>query len=157
MCLDAQHLPPPSQCSSLSFLRAAGPPERADLQTKVGERTRLHERALVGSQAAPQSRVSFTWPAMRLHIILAPWLTRFVWNACVRAQTVPDLKELCAQAGLPKTGKKQDLIDRLVQHPGGGFDGGGGAGAGARGDDGGGGGNAEGGGEVRRDRHGKIL
>ena len=109
--------------SLFSVQKAAGPPERAELQTKVGERTRLHERALVGSRS---SAVSFTWPAMRLHIILAPWLTRFVWNACVRAQTVPDLKELCAQAGLPKTGKKQDLIDRLARHPGGGFDGGGG-------------------------------
>ena len=75
-----------------------------------------------------------------------------------RAQTVPELKELCARFELPKTGKKQDLIDRLVVlYPVGGFDGGGGAGAGARGDDGGGGGNAEGGGEVRRNRHGNIL
>ena len=29
------------------------------------------------------------------------------------AQSVPALKELCAQAGLPQTGKKQDLVDRL--------------------------------------------
>jgi ribonuclease HI len=32
------------------------------------------------------------------------------------AQTVVQLKELCAQAGLTKTGRKQDLIDRLEQH-----------------------------------------
>ena len=49
VCFDAQHLPPPSQCSPLSFLRTAGPPERANLHTKVGERTRMHERALAGS------------------------------------------------------------------------------------------------------------
>jgi hypothetical protein len=68
------------------------------------------------------------WPAIRLSVILAFWLTRFVWNACVRAQTVPDLKELCAQAGLPKSGKKQELIDRLARHPGGDIGGGGGGG-----------------------------
>ena len=34
-----------------------------------------------------------------------------MWNLCVRAQTVPDLR-LCAQAGQPTTGKKQELIDK---------------------------------------------
>jgi hypothetical protein len=76
-----------------------------------------------------------------------------------RAQTIPELKELCTHFHLPKTGKKQDLIDSLVQHLGGGSGAGGGAaGAGVRGDDdGGGGGNGEGGGAERRDRHGHIL
>jgi hypothetical protein len=74
-------------------------------------------------------------------------------------QTVPDLKELCARLELPMAGTKQDLIDRLARHPGGGFDGGGGAGAGAVSKDGGGGGggNGKGGGAVRRDRHGRFL
>jgi oxygen-dependent protoporphyrinogen oxidase len=35
--------------------------------------------------------------------------------ADLRAMTVPELKQLCAQAGLAKAGKKQDLIDRLAQ------------------------------------------
>jgi hypothetical protein len=61
-----------------------------------------------------------------------------------------------ARFELPKSGKKQDLIDRLIQHPSGGFDGGGGAGAGARSDDGGGG-SAEGGGAVHRDSSGRLL
>jgi hypothetical protein len=60
-----------------------------------------------------------------------------------RAQTVAELKELCTRFQVPKTGKKQDLIDSLARHLGGVFDGGGGAGV--RGDDEGGG-NAEGGG-----------
>ena len=50
-------------------------------------------------------------------------------------QTVPELKELCAQVGLPKSGKKQELIDRLELHPvgAGSAIGGGGGGAGVRG------------------------
>ena len=44
--------------------------------------------------------------------------------AYVSARTVPELKDLCTQAGLPKTGKKQDLIDRLAQHPAVGLNGG---------------------------------
>ena len=39
----------------------------------------------------------------------------------------PSLKELCAHAALPKSWKKQDLIDRLSRHPGGGIGGGAGA------------------------------
>ena len=35
--------------------------------------------------------------------------------ADLRAMTVPELKQLCAQAGLAKAGKKQDLIDRLAK------------------------------------------
>ena len=52
--------PPLPMFPSLLRPSPAGPPERADLQTKVGERerTRLHERALVGSQS---SAASFTW------------------------------------------------------------------------------------------------
>jgi hypothetical protein len=86
-------------------------------------------------------------------------------HANLQTKTVPELKELCAQARLTKTGKKQELVDKLARHRGGGTDGGAGAGAGgsrgarARGDDGGGG-QSEGGAPditVRRDRHGKIL
>jgi hypothetical protein len=58
-----------------------------------------------------------------------------------RTQTAPELKGLCTRYQLPKTGKKQDLIDSLARHLGGG------AGAGARGDnDGGDSGNAKSGG-----------
>jgi hypothetical protein len=83
-------------------------------------------------------------------------MRRLVWLSA-RAQTIPELKELCTRYQLPKTGKKQDLIDSLARHLGGVFDGGGGAGAGVRGDAEGGGGNAEGSGADRRDCHGKIL
>jgi hypothetical protein len=75
-----------------------------------------------------------------------------------RAQTIPELKELCTRYQLPKTVKKQDLIDSLVRHLGGGSGGGGSTGAGLRGDDdGGGGGNKEVGGAERRNHHGHIL
>ena len=52
-----------------------------------------------------------------------------VLNSRDRVQTVPELQELCAQVRLPKTGKKQDLVDKLAQHGGVGVDGGGGGGA----------------------------
>ena len=82
----------------------------------------------------------------------------FVLNLRDRVQTVPELQELCAHAGLPKAGKKQDLVDKLAQHGGVGMDGGGGGGA--RAGNGGnvrGGGRAGGGAAVRRDRGGHIL
>jgi hypothetical protein len=50
-----------------------------------------------------------------------------------RAQAVPGLKEQCKRYQLPEAGHKQDLIDSLARHFGGGSGGGGGAGAGARG------------------------
>ena len=60
--------------------------------------------------------------------------SRYVWFVLsARAQTVPELKELCTRFQLPKTGKKQDLIGSLARHLGYVFDGGGGAGAGVPG------------------------
>jgi hypothetical protein len=78
---------------------AAAPPGRAALQTKVGERTRLRASARCPAARAPAD--AFTWPAMRLHVILATWLTRFVCNACARAQTKTRLRlsdPLCSRA-----------------------------------------------------------
>jgi len=57
------------------------------------------------------------WPSTRDQLAL-----RLV-SLSARAQTVPELKELCARLELPKTGTKQDLIDRLARHTGGGFGG----------------------------------
>ena len=69
-------------------------------------------------------------PLGSLKVVFTPCLS-VPMRACshARAQTVPELQQLCAQAGVSKTGKKQDLVDKLAQHGGVGVDGGSGGGA----------------------------